>query len=279
VIDISATVGLPAALDPETAALTFGAGVAVEETTVRSLGAARDAYADPLPQSAPLYHMANGITPMDEADPTSKLRFELTSLRPGLIGPEWVKTIGHLHDTAPDGVGYPELYEVVAGDGLFLVFRPHEARLTLDVTSQLACTCALIAADTGDRFVIPPGWHHLAINPGQSAFVFADIVARAVRPDYSVPRTLRGAPVYFGPDGPLRNPRYPGGRLVQMAARELLLPEQASVPLQHAFARETNRLQFLLEPAQYGHTWAAFDRAVRSVPETEIASLTSAVTA
>ena len=65
----------------------------MEEIAKRTLDVARDTYADPPASAPPLYHMANGITPTDRVEPDSALRYELTSLRPGAIGGEWIKTI------------------------------------------------------------------------------------------------------------------------------------------------------------------------------------------
>jgi len=49
------------------------------------------------------------------------LRFDLTVLRPAIIGEEPVKTLGHYHNLAPGGLPYPELYQVVFGHAHFVL--------------------------------------------------------------------------------------------------------------------------------------------------------------
>ena len=243
--------GIPAWVDPATAELELGGDLAAEEVAVRTLEAARDAYRDPPAESAPLYHMLNGITLRARPEPGSALRLELTALRPGAVGPECVKTIGHVHDLAPDGIGYPEVYEVVAGTGTFVLFRD----------GGPATQCLLVDAGVGERFVIPPGWHHLAVNPGGQAMVFADVVARAVVPDYSLVRARRGGPVHLGPAGPQWNARFTPGPIVRLRGSELPFPE-AHAGLADAFLGDRGALDYLLRPAAYADLWERFDAAV-----------------
>lgn len=255
-IDLAPTAGIPAAVDPATGELSFASGLAVEELALRPLDAARDVYENPPATAPPLYHMANGITAADAREPGSALRYELTSLRPGLVGREWVKTIGHVHDAAPDGLGYPEAYEVVAGEATFVLFRPEPL------------VCLLVDAAAGERFAIPPGWHHLAVNRGETAMVFADVVGRAVVPDYSLLRARVGAPVYLGPDGIRQNPRYPACEPVRVRARELP-PPTAHGPLWDAFTTGRDLLGYLLEPGGHRDAWAELERLAldRSEPK------------
>jgi glucose-6-phosphate isomerase len=248
-IDLASTAGIPVTVDPASGALRLSRRLEVEEVAVRTLDAARDVYERPPAAAPPLYHMANGITPRGHAEPGSALRYELTSLRPGLVGGEWVKTVGHLHDAAPDGVGYPEAYEVVAGEAVFVLFRPEPL------------TCALVEARTGDRFVIPPGWHHLAVNAGAGAMVFADVVARAVVPDYTLLRERRGGPVYLGPGGIRPNPRYEACRALRLRAADVPAPAGHG-RLADTFFGDRRRLDYLLEPARYGDAWRAFEALV-----------------
>src|SRR5207237_7931516 len=129
--DLTAAAGIPVRVDPRSAALELAPELEVEEYAVRTLAAARDVYRDPPQEAAPLYHMANGVWPRGGVDRESPLRYELTALRPGVVGAEWVKTVGHVHGSAPDGLGYPEAYEVVAGRAVFLLFRTTPPRRLL----------------------------------------------------------------------------------------------------------------------------------------------------
>jgi glucose-6-phosphate isomerase len=237
--DLEPVAGLAASVDDATGELRLGNGLVAEEWAWRLLDDARDVYASPPRDAPPLYHMANGITRAGEEEPASALRLELTSLRPGAVGGEWVKTIGHVHGVA-DTLGYPEVYEVVAGRGVFVLFRPD-----LDL-------CTFVTAGAGERFVIPPGWHHLAVNPGEQAMVFVDVVARAVRPDYSLLRASNGAPYRLGPRGPRANSRYPLYELRRLTAADL------PPPVGHGRLADTvfggrEHLDYLLRPGN--HEW------------------------
>lgn len=248
-IDLTSSAGVPVQVDPHSGLLTFADELAVEDVSLRTLEAARDAYEHPPTTAPPLYQMANGITPRDRSEPASALRYELTSLRPGLVGDEWVKTIGHIHDAAPDGLDYPEAYEVVAGRAFFVLFKPEPLR------------CAVIEAESGQQFVIPPGWHHLAVNPAEEAMVFTDVVARAVTPDYTLLRERRGAPIYLGPSGIRANPRYGSCEMITIRAAELPRPV-AHGRLADAFFGDRGRLDYLLEPARYLPAWRQLDAAL-----------------
>jgi len=248
-IDLTSSAGVPVRADPHSGRLTFADELAVEEVSLRTLEAARLAYEQPPRTAPPLYEMANGITRRDRSEPASALRYELTSLRPGVVGHEWVKTIGHIHDAAPDGLGYPEAYEVVAGRALFVLFTP-----------EPFC-CTVIEAECGDQFVIPPGWYHLAVNPGPEAMVFADVVARAVRADYTLLRERRGAPIYIGPSGIRPNPRYGSREMVTTRAAQLPRPVSHG-RLADAFFGDRGNLEYLLEPARYRPAWRHLDAAL-----------------
>src|SRR4051794_27214102 len=266
-IDLSERSGLPVAVDPVSARLDLGDGLMSEENAVRDLAAAREVYAAAA-DGPPLYFMANGLLPAGKRDPDPRLRYELTSLRPGTIGRELVKTMGHVHAPVVGGDGHPELYEVLAGHGAFPLFRP--------VTdSPESWECVLVEAGPGQRFVIPPGWHHLAINAGKEAMVFADIVAREVQPDYRVPRERAGAPIRVGADTVGWNALYEaGGTLVRVAAPELPIPvDLAPGPLYPQFAADPARFRFLADPGVCREVWRAFDRAVAEAPKTTLQEL------
>lgn len=272
-IPLEQRAGVEARVDPASGLLKLGEGLVTEESAVRELNAARAAYAQPPSEARPLYYMLNGITPRERPEPDSPLRYELTSLRPGTVGPEWVKTIGHLHGLAPDGLGYPEAYEVVAGEALFVLFRAPAAGGRRAAHPM----CVIVEARPGERFVIPPGWHHLAVNPGREAMVFADVVGRSVAPDYSLLLAHRGAPVYLGPNGTRRNPAWttnaPVARISCAALSETLPATGGRLANTFFASRET--FNYLLNPASYIESWAAFEEAVAGAPREPLAESTT----
>jgi glucose-6-phosphate isomerase len=91
------------------------------EPSVRTLDDMRCVLANP-DQSGdtPLYYMYRdlALTAADRAYLREQnVRFDITVIPPGTVGGEYVKTKGHYHPLSPSGIGYPELYQVLAGGG------------------------------------------------------------------------------------------------------------------------------------------------------------------
>ncbi len=90
------------------------------EPSVRTLDDMRCVLADPdASGNAPLYFMYRDLA-LSEDDrrwlAEQNIRFDITFILPGTIGGEYVKTKGHYHPLTPAGIGYPELYQVLAGE-------------------------------------------------------------------------------------------------------------------------------------------------------------------
>lgn len=48
--------------------------------------------------------------------PRQNIRYDITVIPPAVLAGEYVKTKGHYHpENPPAGIGYPELYQVLAG--------------------------------------------------------------------------------------------------------------------------------------------------------------------
>jgi oxalate decarboxylase/phosphoglucose isomerase-like protein (cupin superfamily) len=264
--DLTDQTGLSVGVEPATGRLHLGDGVVSEESAIRDMAAAREVYACPQ-ENAPLYYMENRLHLAGEQEPDRRLCYELTSLRPGLAGPESIKTMGHVHAPVVQGLGHPELYEVVFGRAAFPLFRPRDG-------SHGGWECVIVDADCGERFVIPPGWHHLAVNAGEEAMVFADIVAREVVPDYIVPRRLVGGPVRFGAGRVGRNVSYgAAGTVLRIPARELPMPAYLDRGLLWPqFLSAPADFGWLLAPASTADTWRAFDELVAAATHTPLAA-------
>lgn len=206
-IDLSQQSGLEIALDPESGQLAFGSDVLAEDTGARTLGELAEVLAlpDRLEDRADevAYWLYRGVHAPGDADALAErgLRFDLTVTRPGTISGELIETAGHMHSNAPDGVGYPEIYEVLHGRAAFL----------LQFTDPLRVVVAVCIA--GERILIPPGASHLSINIGAEPLVVADLVAIESQNDYGVFRERRGAALYLLREGERWaeqiNPHYP----------------------------------------------------------------------
>jgi glucose-6-phosphate isomerase len=170
------------------------------------------------------------------------LRYDLTVIPPRDLCGEYVKTKGHHHPENPQGVGYPELYEVLGGSVHYLL----QSRPPDDV--------ALVSAEAGDIVIIPPGYGHVSINPSPDrTLVMANIVSTAFESEYGEYEALHGGAYYEMAGGELKkNPSYP-------AAAPVRYLEAASGHGAHRFCKrpiydligDKDALLFLNEPERF----------------------------
>jgi len=189
-IDLTAIAGLPITLDPVSGELTFGDGVAVEGSGARTFGELADVLAYPEAvhdPDAPAYLLYRGVHQREHTALLAEhgLRYDLTVTLPGDVGGELIKTAGHIHSHAPDGAGYPEIYDVLHGQAAFV----------LQFTDPLRVVIAVCAP--GERILIPPDASHLTVNIGRDPLVVADLVAIDSQNDYGDLRERRGAAAYL----------------------------------------------------------------------------------
>jgi glucose-6-phosphate isomerase len=195
VIDLTSLAGIPICLDPDSGELSFGDDVTAEGTGERTVGELADVLA--FPEAAAdrtddvAYWLYRGVHAAGD-DPllgAHGLRYDLTVTMPGDIGGELIKTAGHIHSLAPDGVGFPEIYDVIHGQAAFI----------LQFEDPLRVTIALCGP--GERILIPPGASHLTVNIGPEPLVVADLVAIDSLNDYGEFKVRRGAAVHLVEDG------------------------------------------------------------------------------
>ncbi|TAJ45819.1 glucose-6-phosphate isomerase family protein [Methanofollis fontis] len=216
-------------------------------------------YADRDP-SRPLYYMYRDCARSDEdrrwlAD--HDVRYDITVIMPGVIGPELVKTKGHYHPENPAGVGFPEVYEVMSGRAHFLL------------QNREASSVLFVEATAGEVVVIPPGYGHVTINPGDEDLVMANLVSTAFASEYAPYARLGGAAYYEMEDGSIvKNNRYPDAGPVR---RAVALPVPAfgtgpGVPLYTLLGREES-VRFLNHPEDYAD---AFSGCLRDAGEVSV---------
>jgi glucose-6-phosphate isomerase len=150
--------------------------------------------------SGPLYYMYRNLARSEEDRVLlvhAKIRYDITMITAGSVCGEFIKTKGHYHPKNEMGVPYPEVYEVLSGRGHFLL------------QSDDLTTVILHPASAGDKVIIPPGFGHVTINPGNDPLVMANIVSDTFSSDYSFFEAHRGAAYYETDDGLfLKNPLY-----------------------------------------------------------------------
>jgi len=118
-----------------------------------------------------LYYMYRNLYKDEHRDTIedNDLRFDITVIPPKQLGREDVKTKGHYHPEAENGVAYPEIYAVMAGEAHYLLQKRVDSGDVVDTV--------VVAASAGDKVIIPPGYGHITINPGSTPLKMANWVS------------------------------------------------------------------------------------------------------
>ena len=173
-----------------------------------------------------------------------QLRFDITVIPPREICGEFIKTKGHYHPNNPSGTGYPEIYEVLAGEAHYLI-------------QDTDCShVVMIMACAGDIVVVPPGYGHVTINPSRTTSLqMANIVSSGFLSNYQRYEAQRGAAFFeMVKEGFVQNPAYakhPYLRLAR-ARRPEDVRNTITAPLYDLIEKRAPVLEFLNYPERYG---------------------------
>jgi len=173
-----------------------------------------------------------------------QLRFDITVIPPREICGEFVKTKGHYHPNDPSGTGYPEIYEVLAGEAHYLI------------QDQDCSDAVMITACAGEIVVVPPGYGHVTINPAKTTVLqMANIVSSRFLSNYQRYEAQKGAAYFEMVKGRfVQNPAYPKHphlRLVR-AQRRLGVKNTITDPLYDLIEKRAPALEFLNYPEKSG---------------------------
>jgi oxalate decarboxylase/phosphoglucose isomerase-like protein (cupin superfamily) len=108
------------------------------------------------------------------------VRYDLTLIRNGLMGPEYVRTAGHHHPK-----NYSEIYEVVCGKAAFILQSKDLKKM------------AVVIAKEGETVVIPPKFGHQTVNMGKCPLLVGNLVYNGFKSDYSVYKKKHGGAFYL----------------------------------------------------------------------------------
>ena len=120
-----------------------------------------------------------------------RIRHDVTLIPGKKVNGEFNKTLGHYHPG-----DYPEVYEVLRGEALFLMQSRDYRRLMI------------VEARKGDQVLIPPGYGHVTVNIGEGPLVMSNLVFWDFESDYRPFLEKRGALVYVTEQGLVRNGNY-----------------------------------------------------------------------
>jgi len=172
------------------------------------------------------------------------VRYDITIIPPGMLGSEYVKTIGHYHPLVPgEGVTFPEIYEILEGEALYLLQK-------LDLSDVVA-----VNASAGDKVLVPPGYGHVTINRSNKILKMANFVARDFSSLYGPIKERAGGAYYFISAGWIKNERSPESAELRRAEalgsaklRSLgLVKGKEMYPL----LKEKGRLDYLVKPQEH----------------------------
>ena len=157
-------------------------------------------------RNSDMYYMFRDLAKSDadlEIIKSHHLRYDITRIPPGMLGSEYIKTVGHYHPQVPGtDVSYPEIYQVLEGSATYLLQKvePGEEDIVLDA--------AVIKAEKGDLVLVPPGYGHVTINASEKILEMANWVCRDFSSVYEPIKRLSGAAYFLLKDGFAKNPLY-----------------------------------------------------------------------
>ncbi|NYZ77119.1 glucose-6-phosphate isomerase [Candidatus Micrarchaeota archaeon] len=154
-----------------------------------------------------MYYMFRNI------DGKNGLRYDITLIPGKKIMGECAKTYGHCHPIAEGKLTYPEIYQVLEGNAVFILQTESRSKGT-DVS--------VIDAKKGDILLIPPNHCHVSINPGNEKLLLGNLVADDFESDYRIFKTNRGAAYYYMENGALvHNTNYFIGKMERIRPKEM----------------------------------------------------------
>jgi len=172
------------------------------------------------------------------------LRYDITIIPPRALGREYVKTAGHYHPLVPGStVSYPELYEVLEGEGVYLLQK------------QDGSDVVAVFASAGDKVLIPPGYGHITLNRANKTLKMANFVARDFSSLYQPIQEMGGGAFFCTDQGWIKNQRYPkAADLSRVQPPDKSKLRQLGVARDkemYPLLREPGRLAFLVRPEEH----------------------------
>lgn len=173
------------------------------------------------------------------------LRYDITVIPPRMMGIEFVKTAGHYHpDVLETNLSYTEVYEVLGGMAHYLMQTPDASRVYV------------VEAHEGDKVVIPPGFGHVTINPGNKELRMSNWVSREFESVYEPYKQHAGAAYFETVDGWIHNNKYPtAAELERMGPTNFAEVGLKRGKEMYGLVRDLDKLGFLNRPQDYDWLW------------------------
>lgn len=219
------------------------------EENVRNYSEAREVYLEKSAEEQELYWMYRYLEKVSDADMFTQfdVEYDVTMIKPGKVGAEPIKTIGHYHGLVPGTqITYPEVYEVLDGKTDYLLQSRPDAEGFVDVV--------FVVARVGDKVVVPPDYGHISMNLGDDYSLETNLQKRDLpaSADYGSYKELGGAALFCLGGLWQENPKYKIRSTKKV--RPLEKPEwglEKATPLYTAFITSPEKFKFLTEPQNY----------------------------
>lgn len=180
-----------------------------------------------------------------------ELRYDMTTILPGAIGRELPKTFGHYHPEKTKGVRYPEIYEVLEGQALYLIQRPSTKN------PKVIEEVYLVETSENEKAVIPPNFGHVTINPKNIKLEMANWCGDFDN-DYTTYENLHGACYYLIESKNKKEIEFHKNsyyeeipELIKVKPREIpelgIIWEKPMIEMKNS----PKKLEFLVEPEKY----------------------------
>ena len=141
-----------------------------------------------------LYRMyrAAGVDKNATVFSAHSIRYDVTVIENYDLGGEFTKTLGHYHPFVEKGLAYPELYEVLSGEVVYLLQKKND-----DGSFDLE----LVHAKAGDKVMMPPNYGHFSINVGKDLLIEANLVNSTFSSDYKSVQAMGGGALFLLKNG------------------------------------------------------------------------------
>jgi glucose-6-phosphate isomerase, archaeal len=206
------------------------------------------------PDDEVLYYMYRDIRLPEDEEFIRKhhVRYDITVIPPVKLGMEFNKTVGHYHPLIPGKeVAYPELYEVLHGEGLFLIQK-------MDRDFKNLINILAIRASTGQKVIYPPNYGHVIVNIGSDVLITANWVSDQFHNSLYEPVSEKHGMAYYVVESQKKqfelvpNPSYTSHPPIRtISTFDPDLGFMINEPMYKTGMRYPNRLEFLNNPEKY----------------------------
>ncbi|MEY8523627.1 glucose-6-phosphate isomerase family protein [Lachnospiraceae bacterium 38-10] len=185
-------------------------------------------------------------------------RYDITVIQPGTVNGEFKKTSGHYHGYIAGGLHpYPEVYEVIHGEILFILQKSHNFdRDEEPVIEELKA----VHVKEGESIIIPPYCGHGSINPTDGISMFSNLAVVSCPLHYGPVQKKHGLAACAIKDKDsfrvIPNENYHNLPPVKLCrpVEEPSLGIAFGVPCYNTFLSHPERYDFLLHPDSYMDT-------------------------